>query len=404
MTVIEFFDQSATENITGALLHAPEKVIYVGDNRHLMEKSLALYRAVLAERNINTALSYKGVNKNKLQNILSILTEIIAKNEDCVFDLTGGEDLFLVAVGILSERYPDKIRAYRFNLNTGITQDALSGATLEHLPRISLSAKENIRLHGGRSIYDMSEALYSADGQIKPDFLIDTDQLWHAVEKSPRLYNTQTNLLGKLDALYGKDDPLSITFSKKEAEKAIAHPLSFDFMQMLQEVGLIENLVWESTVSFRFKNARCKRCLTIAGQVLEFKIAKQLLSLKEEGYPLYTDVRVGVMIDWDAQEGDLYPTRNEIDIIAMKGTLPIFISCKNGDIGTDELYKLSSVAEKFGGKYVKKVLVATEIEKLGAKAEHLRARAADMGIRLLENIDEMSCDKLDRLLQSLWLN
>ncbi len=40
MTIIEFYDKNAIENIAGALLCAPERVIFVGDKHKKMEKSM----------------------------------------------------------------------------------------------------------------------------------------------------------------------------------------------------------------------------------------------------------------------------------------------------------------------------------------------------------------------------
>ena len=65
-----------------------------------------------------------------------------------------------------------------------------------------------------------------------------------------------------------------------------------------------------------------------------------------------------------------------------------FILCKNGDFDANELYKLNTVAEHFGNKYSKKVLVSTELDKLGEKSDYIGARMDDMGIRSVENVDE----------------
>ena len=86
----------------------------------------------------------------------------------------------------------------------------------------------------------------------------------------------------------------------------------------------------------------------------------------------------------------------------MKGMIPVFISCKNGAITIDELYKLSVVAERFGGKYVRKVLVATELEKMGIKETYIKARADAMGIRILDRVDEMEEETLAKEIKKLW--
>lgn len=69
-----------------------------------------------------------------------------------------------------------------------------------------------------------------------------------------------------------------------------------------------------------------------------------------------------------------------------------------------EFFDEISVAERFGGKYAKKVLIASELDKLGVKADYIKARAADMGIRVPENVDEMSETALHKSLKSLWCN
>ena len=65
-------------------------------------------------------------------------------------------------------------------------------------------------------------------------------------------------------------------------------------------------------------------------------------------------------------------------------------------------HNLLTVAERFGGEYAKKVLVATAISTLGEVGEYLRQRAQDMKIRLIENIQEMDDDALAKKLKNLW--
>jgi hypothetical protein len=46
------------------------------------------------------------------------------------------------------------------------------------------------------------------------------------------------------------------------------------------------------------------------------------------------------------------------------------------------------VAERFGGKYARKVLVATALDSLGETGKYIRQRAQDMNIRVVENLGE----------------
>ena len=56
------------------------------------------------------------------------------------------------------------------------------------------------------------------------------------------------------------------------------------------------------------------------------------------------DCLVGVHIDWDGtiHGGWGRDTVNEIDVLALKGYIPTFISCKNGNVDQMALYKKST--------------------------------------------------------------
>lgn len=179
-------------------------------------------------------------------------------------------------------------------------------------------------------------------------------------------------------------------------------------MNSLIKAGLIldytEN---DGYISYRYKNEQIKRCLTKAGQVLEMKIysvARSVLDTK--GNAVYDDVVNGVCIDWDGedlQNGEGIVVENEIDVMMTKGVIPVFISCKNGQVDVNELYKLNTVAERFGGDYAKKVLVVTSLERNGGdSAEFFRDRAKGMGIKLLENVQHMTENELERAVKNLW--
>ena len=110
---------------------------------------------------------------------------------------------------------------------------------------------------------------------------------------------------------------------------------------------------------------------------------------------------MGVTIVWNRDNSeDIVRTTNEIDVLTMKGSVPVFISCKNGSFDVDELYKLSAVAARFGSLRAKRVLVATGIGG-GVRAEHIKSRAESLGVRLIQNAHELKDKELDRILSSL---
>ena len=88
-------------------------------------------------------------------------------------------------------------------------------------------------------------------------------------------------------------------------------------------------------------------------------------------------------------------------VLLMHGLTPVFISCKNGDVEEEELYKLNTVAERFGGEYAKRVLVATSIPQTAA-GQYLRQRIRDMKITLIEDVQHMSNEEIADKLDNLW--
>ena len=413
MTIIEFYDKNHIENIASSMLCRPERVIFVGDNGKAMKRSYAVYDSFLQLRGINVQFGYCSVNKNKLGDIVDTLTHLVEKYEDCIFDLTGGDDLFLVAVGIVMEKYPALTRAHRFNFFNNSLIDCDCDGVVCQTKSFEMTVEGNISIYGGNFVtYAPDRSFYTYNWYFSGDFINDIQSIWEICRKNESLWNAQITTLNRLVSMYSAQDSLSLSFERSEAQELIkSEGLCFTLvewiMYSLANSGLIYNLRLDEVVSFTFKNEQVKRCLTVAGQALELFVASRLRALKDDdGSAIYNDVRVGVVIDWcgDDEEDDGVQTLNEIDVMAMHGLIPIFISCKNGKFTIDELYKLDAVACEFGGDYAKKVLIATGLDRLGARGEHIRARAEDMGIRIIDGLDSLPIDEIDRILKSLWCN
>ena len=103
---------------------------------------------------------------------------------------------------------------------------------------------------------------------------------------------------------------------------------------------------------------------------------------------------VGVTIDWDSETSDAFPTYNEIDVMTMRGTTPNFISCKNGALDIDELYKLCAVRTKFGTSDSQAILVTQDLSQLGTKGDFIRSRAEDMNVVIVDEVNKKSPEEL----------
>ncbi len=415
MTYIEFFDKTAAENICTSLINPPDKVIFIGDSKKLMEKHAERYRELFIERGFVVDFEWKSVNKNNLQTIVRILCEIIEENDDCVFDLTGGDDLYLVAIGIVAERYKDKqLQMHRFNIRNGTVIDCdQDGKTITENGSLQMSIEENIRAYGGDIVYDNVKKKGTHRWDITPEFCRDIRRMWKICRKDVHLWNIQIGVLEIAKRLgQTSEEQLKITVPSEHLLNALSgkgtdYVLVKDILARLYKADLITEYSYdEELFTVGFKNLQVKRCLTKAGQALEMIIYISAIEAADnEGIPTYNDVLNGVCIDWDGEihtESKAYDTENEIDVMMMHGIVPVFVSCKNGSVDVNELYKLNSVAHRFGSKYAKKILVATALASATDFDEYFRQRASDMNIALVEGVQNMSEAELTKCVRGFW--
>jgi len=412
MTIIEFFDwESPVENMISTLLCAPDKVVFLGGGKKKIDRISDGYKKIARNRGIEVEFEAKAINKNNLMSIVDAIEEVLEDNDDCIIDLSGGDDLSLVAVGIVYCDNADKIRLHRFNISNSTMTDCDSDGILCNSAPLELTVEETVEINGGRIIYsdEKSNGTYCWD--FDDEFTDDVYVMWSLCKQNPSLWNFQLSILDKLRSFYLEPDSLSVYINFADAKEAMNNrgekcDFKTDLYKKLFNLSVINNLkIDRESMSFSFKNEQVMKCLTKAGQILELIIALKAAELTDdEGEPVYTDVMTGIFIDWDSDihGSDGADVGNEIDVILMKGLTPVFISCKNGMVKMDELYKLSVVAEKFGGKYVRKVLAVTELEKMGENEAYIRARCEAMDIRIFENIDEISEEKFMHKLKKLW--
>jgi len=170
-----------------------------------------------------------------------------------------------------------------------------------------------------------------------------------------------------------------------------------EFLEELHNCGVIHDRSSYNVLRYSYTDPIFSYALSKAGNMLELMTLAQARCLRQGGKRYFNDCQTSVHIDWDGIVHDdamrkTPETRNEIDMIAMHGMVPFFVSCKNGGIEEVELYKLNTVAERFGGPYAKKLLIATDLGQTGSTYTNLtyEQRAEDMNIHLVKNAAGLS--------------
>lgn len=411
MTFVEFFDENASENICASLSTVPDRMILLGDNRKKMAKHSQHYQQVFEGRGTPVEILWRTVNKNNLENITQVLCSIMDTYNDCIFDVTGGEDLFLVALGQIIQKYQNRtVQVQRFNLRNSTVQDCDGDGKTTALCPPAITVQEHVCIFGGRIVPDTT---YVWD--MDEEFLRDIHDMWQICRPNPGAWNWQMGILNKAEGQRSEESAALSTFAPTQALLRETHKQDFrqlfsgTIVEQLAQLGLIEDYFCDDE-EFRitYKNRQIKQVLTKAGQILELKIFQAVKHAAEaDGSPVYNDALVGVNIDWDdkpPKEGEMVDVLNEVDVVAMHGMIPVFISCKNGFVSVEELYKLNTVAQRFGGDYSKMVLIISELDEDFPSTAHLLDRAEEMKIRIVKDVHNMPDEELDRVVRSFWCN
>nr|MCR5835820.1 DUF1887 family protein [Lachnospiraceae bacterium] len=243
-------------------------------------------------------------------------------------------------------------------------------------------------IHGGDIIDYINNNNYNFHWNFTSGFVNDINSMWHLYQKNLDVWNRE---IGNMQQMYNK-------------ETDMLHGKANSIMVELINLGIL-NISDE--MCFSFKNRQIKEFLMKVGNLLELFVCTSASVIKdEEGNKFFDDIRVGVNIDWDGIYHDvtdvIKDTKNEIDVILMKNNIPVFISCKSGDLNVEELYKLHTVALKFGGTKVKKVLLISDFNKKGVARSYYLQRAEDMDITVETDVHKYSVEDLNKLLVGLF--
>lgn len=392
MTLIECFTGSHIDNMGACLRLQPKKMIAVGSDEH-MESSVRRYRNLLRQRNQSTEISVCNVRGKDLEGICRVLGDLVKTEVPCVIDLTGGDELVIMAVGAvlagLDEATRQQIRVEKFDPGISGVVDCLDrNRPLSYGP-VHLTVAELIELHGGSVIADSYQPPQDCSHR-------DISGLWRVASGAPRDWNRAIPYLTEFEnrgdsgmqVYLSMKDLRSISdFERKESDVR-------NLLDQLHQVCAIDDRSNWDALEYTYASPLMRYCTRKAGNALEMKTLLEGRSVTENGMPFFQDCRMSVSIDWDgivsSKEKFKPETRNEIDVILMHGLTPLFISCKNGNIG-EELYKLHTVAERFGGPYAKKMLIATDMDEKSSSAnEALIRRAWDMDIILVTDAGKFS--------------
>lgn len=379
-TLVEIFDAKQYENILSPIiLDNISKVIYVGTREVMTPQKIKNLKSFYRRRKSNLPLEFLYVERDNANSVKSRLTQLVKNNQDCIFDVTGGEDVILAVVGIISQQF--NIPIIRVDArDASIVQLHADATSLRALkPKISLA--DAITLQGGKIL--RSDTIYD----FTKDDIYALSQMFSVNALDCEAYSAFCNAVAECISQNGK----KIIINKNDFAiklKRTAKDINAVFNELCKRNLIEKESDTAQRIVYRICYGLVSKLILKAGNALEYYTAYAASSLSE---PVY-DIKTGVSIEWN-DNNTFSDTQNEIDVMAISNLHPLFISCKNGEVKKDALYELDAVSRALGGAYSKKVLVCTYISKNASAREHFIKRAHDMNISLVYDVHTLSFEK-----------
>ena len=379
-TLIELYDERAIENVLSADMFRPQRIVYlcpteVAQSRERQKQIGDFFR----HRGWNPELIFVEASQYKVDRILRQLLMISEKYPDCALDVTGGSDAELFAAGLFAAQANVRVFTYSRKRNRFYN---ISGAEFaDNLPcDISYSVKEFFLMAGGTLLPGRVD-----NGTLK-EYLDDIDPFFNCFLQYRRDWTNIITYMQRVSpAEYGQIPSMQVQGNYTvKGERGGRISAKEDALLSFERIGFLRDLkiVSGEKVFFRFRDINTRAWLRDVGGVLELYVYKACLDAG-----IFNDIISSAVVRWNEVLGHS-SIINEIDVMATRGVVPLFISCKVSDIKTEALNELAILRDRFGGKGAKAAIVSTG--RCNAAARH---RAAQLGIAVIDR-DELESGKL----------
>ena len=102
-TLIELYDERPLENVLGAEIFRPQRVVYICPESAARDQTLQKkMRGYFSHRGQRAELIFFKADVYSTEAVLTLLRSIVERYPDCAMDITGGTDAVLFAAGMLS--------------------------------------------------------------------------------------------------------------------------------------------------------------------------------------------------------------------------------------------------------------------------------------------------------------
>ena len=281
-------------------------------------------------------------------------------NKDILVNITGGKRInSLILLNICIQK---RKKAIYLDIKNKKIYQFIDKVKIINEEFDDLEIKDIIKAAGGEVLEDSLNLCYKEDLIYFSQQIYNNLSLWHKYKQ--KLYDTG---IFKHDISDSNKVYINISLLNEEERKLIDVILN-----KLKKMNELDYLLKDNKIVVNFNNEYIKAFIFKSGTWLEIATNTLIRKIKE-----IDESKNGLVFLWNDENKSV---RNEVDVVAVKDSIPICISCKDSDKYNEvALNELNVYGEKIGGKNAIKILVATK-EPI---KQTVRTRAKEMVIKLV---------------------
>lgn len=388
-TLIELYDERAIENVLGPETFKPKRVIYLCAEEVANDQNIhEIYNRFYKKHGLDIEIDFVKSNIYKSDKILRQFEYIYASHPDCCLDVTGGNDATLVAAGMFCQK--TGVPTFTYSRKKNQFYDICNAAFANELTcNLSYTVEDFFLMTGGTmrkgrvdnmqltKYINLFDPMFKVFLKYKNDW-VDTITFFTRISQNSKDERIKLSVRGSMEQKGDRG-------RRVRANKYL--------LKDLEEIGLLFNLEFknDNTVSFMFRDEQVRAWLRDVGSALELYMYKACIDAD-----IFGDVISSAIVDWDGMRGH-ETVSNEIDVVAARGIIPMFISCKACEVKTEALNELAILRDRFGGKGAKAAIVTTEFCTAAARHRAAQLQIAVIDIEELEN--DNICDRLKTIMK-----
>ena len=356
MLQIQFLDYNIADALVPAVSLEPQHVIFIYDSRKISKKYTVNIEKALRDNLPDVSVGFVDADMYSVSDILTKIFVAIEdfKDEKICIDITGGPEIMTAAGATLSFQ-----RGYQMiytNLVKGKIIDVIKEEQIADVKNITLrdyltviGAKRYRDSHPIPNVRDYEQICNVAE------YLFKNEDEWHGL---------QSYIIKKC----ASNSDMSFDISDRPQD------FSGRILDVFENNGFIEK---EGSGTYRFTSRDNRTLMMNYGVWLEMYIY-----IKGKNY--FDEIYLGLTIDWDNEDPE--DTRdNEIDVVAVRKSVPVFISCKMRKPEAKDIYEVACLADRLGGPQAEALLATTHNVSRGReKVNGLYQRFRRMNVGFIE--------------------